>query len=275
MCGINGIAAFSMQTKISEKDVRSMLPLLHHRGPDGNGIYLDPYQRTGLGHARLSIIDLAGGAQPMHNEDQTIWVTFNGEIFNYVELRKTLVKAGHSFHTQSDTEVIVHAYEQYGDDFVQHLNGQFAIALWDSNNQRLLLVRDRAGILPLFYTRQGDRLLFASEIKALLPQLSEAPRIPRQRWIRSSLSGLHTALIRYLKIYLKYPRTHAGFGKRPFARVNLLGLALSRARRLSEGSDAELTEQLYELLADATPFVYARTCRSAPIFQADLILLRW
>ena len=109
MCGINGIAALTTQTRISEKDVRSMLPSLHHRGPDESGVYLDPNQRIGLGHTRLSIIDLAGGAQPMHNEDRTVWLTFNGEIFNYLELRKTLLKQGHCFHTQSDTEVIVHA----------------------------------------------------------------------------------------------------------------------------------------------------------------------
>ena len=116
----------------------------------------------------------------MHNEDQTVWVTFNGEIFNYLELRTTLLKEGHCFHTQSDTEVIVHAYEQYGGDFVQHLNGQFAIALWDENRQRLLLARDRVGILPLFYTRQGERLLFASEIKALLRDPAVARRVDPQ-----------------------------------------------------------------------------------------------
>ena len=236
MCGINGIAAVSMQTKVCEKDVRSMLPALYHRGPDGSGVYLAPNQRIGLGHTRLSIIDLAGGAQPLHNEDQSVWVTFNGEIFNYVELRKDLIKQGHSFHTHSDTEVIVHAYEQYGDDFVRHLNGQFAIALWDNNKQRLLLVRDRAGILPLFYTRQGDRLLFASEIKALLPQLPEAPRISPAAldqiftfWAARSPNTL------FEDIFAVSPRAYARFGKRRFARVDLLGLAFSRTRRLSLG----------------------------------------
>lgn len=254
MCGINGIAALSAQTRISEKDVRSMLPLLHHRGPDGSGVYLDPKQRIGLGHTRLSIIDLAGGAQPMHNEDQTVWVTFNGEIFNYLELRKALLKQGHKFHTHSDTEVIVHAYEQYGDDFVQHLNGQFAIALWDSSRQRLLLVRDRAGILPLFYTRQGDRLLFASEIKALLPQLTQAPRISAAAldqiftfWAARSPNTL------FEDIFEVSPG-------------HMLVLENGRLRELiywdwrfpeqeddyHKGSDADLAEQLYDLLADAT-----------------------
>ncbi|MDP1664618.1 MAG: asparagine synthase (glutamine-hydrolyzing) [Methylobacter sp.] len=253
MCGINGIAALSVQTKVSEQDVRSMLPPLYHRGPDGGGVYLDPGQRVGLGHTRLSIIDLAGGAQPMHNEDKTVWVTFNGEIFNYVELRKTLLKEGHRFHTHSDTEVIVHAYEQYGDDFAQHLNGQFAIALWDDSRQRLLLVRDRVGILPLFYTSQGDRLLFASEIKALLPQLSEAPRISP------------TALDQIFTFWAaRSPNTlfEDIFEVSP---GHMLVLENGRLREsiywdwhfpeqgdYHQGSDSDLAEQLYAILADAT-----------------------
>lgn len=177
MCGIAGIVTLSPSERVLETDVRRMLPPLQHRGPDGSGTYVDPDARIALGHTRLSIVDLAGGAQPMHNEDGTIWVSFNGEIFNYVELWQALVDAGHSFSTRSDTEVIVHAYEQFGDDFIQQLNGQFAIALWDQTRGRLLLIRDRVGILPLFYTRQGSRLFFASEIKALLPLLASAPRI--------------------------------------------------------------------------------------------------
>lgn len=253
MCGINGIAALSMQIKISEKDVRSMLPPLHHRGPDGSGVYLDSCQRIGLGHTRLSIIDLAGGAQPMHNEDQTVWVTFNGEIFNYLELRKALLKEGHCFHTQSDTEVIVHAYEQYGDDFVQHLNGQFAIALWDGNRQRLLLVRDRAGILPLFYTRQGDRLLFASEVKALLPQLSEAPRISPAAldqtftfWAPRSPNTLFENIFEVQPghmLVLENGRLHESV---------YWDWRFPEQDDYHQGSDAELAEQLYDLLADAT-----------------------
>src|SRR6185436_4217795 len=137
----------------------------HHRGPDGTGIYQDG--DVGLAHARLSIIDLEGGRQPIHNEDKTVWVVFNGEIFNYVELRPALEAQGHRFYTHSDTEVIVHLYEQYGDDFVQHLNGQFAIALWDTRRKRLVLTRDRTGIRPLFYARAAGRLLFASEAKSL------------------------------------------------------------------------------------------------------------
>lgn len=155
-----------------------MIAQLHHRGPDGTGFYSD--EQVGLAHARLSIIDLAGGAQPIHNEDATVQVIFNGEIFNYLELRQELIAQGHRFYTHSDTEVIVHLYEQYGDDFVSRLNGQFAIALWDAPRRRLLLYRDRVGIAPLFYTLDGDRLVFGSEVKAILPALSGTPRVNLQ-----------------------------------------------------------------------------------------------
>ena len=148
-----------------------MVRALHHRGPDGHGALVEG--PIGLGHARLSIIDLAGGAQPLGNEDGQVQVVFNGEIFNYLELREVLLARGHVFRTASDTEVLVHLYEEHGDDFVTHLNGQFAMALWDARRQRLLLARDRVGIRPLYYTQVGGRLIFASEVKALfaLPQV--------------------------------------------------------------------------------------------------------
>jgi asparagine synthase (glutamine-hydrolysing) len=152
-----------------------MIAQLASRGPDGEGYFVEA--GIGLGHARLSIIDLKTGGQPIHNEDSSVWTTFNGEIFNYLELRAELEKSGHRFYTNTDTEVIVHSYEEYGDEFIHRLNGQFAIALWDRVRRRLLLVRDRAGILPLFYAQNGDRLIFASEIKALLPAISASPRL--------------------------------------------------------------------------------------------------
>lgn len=151
-----------------------MLARLHHRGPDDRGVYVG--NDVGLGHTRLSILDLAGGRQPMTNEDGTLWLTFNGEIFNYVELRQWLVAKGHRFATRSDTEVILHLYEEYGEACVEHFNGQWALALWDGKRRRLLLSRDRFGIRPLFYTVAGDKLLFASEIKALFthPEVDRA-----------------------------------------------------------------------------------------------------
>jgi asparagine synthase (glutamine-hydrolysing) len=152
-----------------------MIHTLRNRGPDGFGFHRD--HNVGLAHARLAIIDLATGDQPMCNEDGSIWTVFNGEIFNYLELRASLQKLGHIFRTTSDTETIVHAYEQYGDDFVQHLNGQFAIAVWDAKRRRLVLARDRAGVRPLFVQQDGGRLLFGSEIKSLLAVSSRAPEI--------------------------------------------------------------------------------------------------
>ncbi|MCI0505900.1 MAG: asparagine synthase (glutamine-hydrolyzing) [Gammaproteobacteria bacterium] len=175
MCGLTGVLNIFPARRVEETDIQQMVGMLHHRGPDGTGIYIDEY--IGLGHARLSIIDLEGGKQPIHNEDSTVWVVFNGEIFNYVELRENLIQKGHIFYTHTDTEVIVHLYEEYGDEFVQHLNGQFAIALWDKNPRKLILVRDRIGILPLFYARKEGQLLFASEVKAILPLWESSPEL--------------------------------------------------------------------------------------------------
>ena len=166
MCGIAGIVGISPQAAPPLRvELEQMIGRLRHRGPDGLGFYED--RKAGLAHARLSIIDVAGGDQPIHNEDRSVWLVFNGEIVNYVELRAELERHGHVFYTRSDTEVIVHLYEQHGIDFVDHLNGQFAIALWDRLRRRLVLARDRTGIRPLFYTAHDGRLVFASEIKAL------------------------------------------------------------------------------------------------------------
>jgi asparagine synthase (glutamine-hydrolysing) len=142
-----------------------MISMLHHRGPDDEGAYLDDY--AGLGHRRLSIIDLGGGAQPIHNENNSLWIVFNGEIFNYPELREELIEKGHKFYTATDTEVIVHLYEEHGDACVQKLNGQFAFAIWDSVKRKVMLARDRVGILPLHYSLLNNRLVFASEIKSI------------------------------------------------------------------------------------------------------------
>jgi asparagine synthase (glutamine-hydrolysing) len=175
MCGIAGIINLTSTKPIGEPLLNRMITMLNHRGPDGYGFYTN--EDIGLAHARLSIIDLEGGKQPIHNEDNTVWVVFNGEIFNYVELRTKLEKRGHRFYTRTDTEVIVHAYEEYGDGFVQELNGQFAIALWDVGSKRLLLIRDRIGIVPLFYCESDGQLLFASEVKAILPATNSSPTL--------------------------------------------------------------------------------------------------
>lgn len=165
MCGIAGFLG-ETDTGTAAAVLERMIGTLAHRGPDGVGFRTEP--GVGLAHARLSIIDLAGGAQPIRNERGTTWVVFNGEIFNHVELRRDLERLGHRFYTHADTEVIVHLYDRHGDRFVEHLNGQFAIALWDGERGRLVLARDRAGIRPLYHARTQGRFWFASEIKALL-----------------------------------------------------------------------------------------------------------
>lgn len=165
MCGICGIYHFDRRL-IDEEILRKMNHTLIHRGPDGEGYYID--KNIGLGHRRLSIIDLERGKQPMGNEDGSVQVVFNGEIYNFLELKRDLEAKGYRFRTRSDTETIIYGYEEWGEDFVQKLRGMFAIALWDSRNQKLLLLRDRIGKKPLYYYLGKDRILFASEIKALL-----------------------------------------------------------------------------------------------------------
>jgi asparagine synthase (glutamine-hydrolysing) len=166
MCGIAGAFHYKNSRPVSKEILKEMNAQIIHRGPDDEGFYYK--DNIGLAFRRLSIIDLYTGNQPIHNEDKTVWVTFNGEIYNYIELRDDLIKQGHSFYTKSDTEVIVHLYEEYGVDFPQYLNGMYAIALWDEKKKTLLLVRDRPGIKPLYYAETEDGLVFASEIKALL-----------------------------------------------------------------------------------------------------------
>src|SRR4051794_20787035 len=165
MCGIAGIVNEDKTEPVQPCLLNAMLAAIHHRGPEVAGAYIDG--PAALGHDRLSIIDLEGGLQPICNEDGTIWIICNGEVFNYVELREELRSRGHRFRTGSDTEVIIHLYEEVGPDCLRSLNGQFAIAIWDARKRSLLLARDRLGVRPLFYTQVGTELLFASEIKAL------------------------------------------------------------------------------------------------------------
>jgi len=173
MCGIAGLLRFD-GLAADPGPLRSMIQTIRHRGPDGEGVYTS--RNIGLAHARLSIVDLAAGDQPMHDGTRRLWITFNGEIFNHVELREELIRKGHRFKTRSDTEVILHQYQEKGIDCVHDFNGQWAFAIWDSETRKLFLSRDRFGIQPLFYTTHNGAFLFGSEIKALLAY----PGVPRQ-----------------------------------------------------------------------------------------------
>jgi len=172
MCGIAGIMSLSESSILKEEQILRMMSTIQHRGPDESGIYLDP--KIALGNVRLSIIGLTSGTQPISNEDETLWIVYNGEIFNYLELKEELEARGHLFRTDTDTEIILHLYEEMGPACLSRLNGQFAIALWDNRKKELFLARDRVGIRPLFYCHTPTRLVFASEIKAIMvdPEVS-------------------------------------------------------------------------------------------------------
>ena len=149
MCGICGKFVFDRESRVSSTLLKAMADSIRHRGPDDEGFYISG--QIGLGFRRLSIIDLAGGHQPLSNEDDTVWIVFNGEIYNYQELREFLIGKGHRFKTQSDTEVIVHLYEEFGELCVEKMRGMFAFAIWDNRRKSLFLARDRVGIKPLYY----------------------------------------------------------------------------------------------------------------------------
>src|SRR5678816_2450021 len=175
MCGIAGKLNNDRNKQVEAGIVRAMCQTIVHRGPDDEGIYVDG--PVGLGMRRLSIIDIAGGHQPISNEDGTVWVVFNGEIYNYRELRPNLEARGHRFATNSDTETIVHAYEEYGPDCVKHLRGMFALAIWNDKTRELYIARDRVGKKPLYYTvTPGQTIVFGSEIKSIL----EHPDVQRE-----------------------------------------------------------------------------------------------
>ena len=171
MCGISGILNLRAPAPINTEHLRRMTYALRHRGPDETGAYVDDW--VGLAQSRLSIIDLSSGSQPIHNEDRSSWIVFNGEIFNYPEIRESLIKLGHKFYTTCDTEVIIHLYEEKKERCVDDLNGQFAFVIWNSNTKEFFAARDRVGILPFFYKIENERFYFASEAKAII-EISES-----------------------------------------------------------------------------------------------------
>jgi asparagine synthase (glutamine-hydrolysing) len=185
MCGIAGKFNFDPTRPIDRERLTAMTSVVAHRGPDADGFFVGA--GIGLGHRRLSIIDLSSGDQPLTSEDGTIWVVFNGEIYNFAEIRTELESLGHRFRTRTDTEVIVHGYEQWGDRAVDRFRGMFAFALWDERARRLLLVRDRVGVKPLYYSATASGVTFGSEIKSLL----EDPDVPRD-WCAEALDAYLT-----------------------------------------------------------------------------------
>src|SRR2546426_7690696 len=177
MCGIVGIVQLDPRERVEEVRLRRMRDILRHRGPDGAGLWVEG--PVGLGHRRLAIVDVAGGHQPMANEDQTVWIVFNGEIYNHAELRPELEARGHRYRTRSDTETIIHLYEEEGERCVERLQGMFAFAIWDRAQRRLLLARDRLGVKPLYHALTDRELVFGSEIKAILAADAVAPALNR------------------------------------------------------------------------------------------------
>ena len=246
MCGICGI--FDLNgLPIDPAVLGEMTEIIRHRGPDGDGQYVD--REVGLGHRRLSIIDLGGGAQPIGNEDGKLQIVFNGEIYNFVELRAELESFGHKFKTRSDTEVIVHAYEEWGADCVRRFNGMFAFALWDGHKRELFLARDHLGIKPLYHVTIGSKLVFASEIKCLLLH----PGCPRELDLES-LAELFT--FRYVpspktlfKGIAKVPPGYAMLCSRTGVKVNRFWDWIPKHRE--DAREPELIEEYQSLLEDA------------------------
>ena len=257
MCGIIGVLDWSGDHPPDVGLLRRMLGIIRHRGPDEFGLYVD--KRVGIGCARLSIVDLSTGQQPISNEDETLWIVFNGEVYNHPELRAELEQAGHRFSTRSDTEVILHLYEDLGPQCLQRLNGQFAIAIWDTRKGELFLARDRLGIRPLFYTLLTQGLVFGSEIKSLLldPRVEArldpyalaqaftfwAPLAPRTAF----QSILQLPPGHYMQIRADTPTP-----LHPHTPTRYWSLTFPEAGAEERISEEEAAEQLRDLLSDAT-----------------------
>lgn len=244
MCGICGIVN---EDGVRHIDVETMATALTHRGPDDVGYFVKG--PVGLGHRRLSIIDLKTGRQPVSNEDGTIWVILNGEIYNYRELRERLIQRGHRFSTQTDTEVIVHLYEEYGKDCVKHLHGMFALVVWDDRNQRLFAARDRLGQKPFFYSQRKSGLLFSSEIKGLLavdPSLAEMDLASLDQYLSLRIIAPPRSMFRSIR---KLPPAHfLTYDRRS-------GVHIERYWDLQyepkhAGSDEDLTDELESRLIE-------------------------
>ena len=251
MCGIVGTLDWSGKQPPDVGLLKRMLGIIRYRGPDEFGLYVD--RRAGIGCARLSIVDLNTGQQPISNEDKSLWIVFNGEVYNYPELRAGLEQAGHRFTTRSDTEVILHLYEDLGPECLQRLNGQFAIAIWDTRRQELFLARDRLGIRPLFYTLLPQGIVFGSEIKTLLlhPRVEARldPRALAQTFTFWAPLAPRTAFQDIMQLQPGH-FMHVRDGRPTITRY--WSLTFPEAGREAQISQEEAAEQLRRLLSDAT-----------------------
>jgi len=251
MCGIVGILNLSKPHPIEEANLRHMLGMIRHRGPDEFGIYMD--SSVGLGSARLNIIDPVSGQQPITNEDETLWMVFNGGIYNHVELRAELKARGHRFATNTDAEVVLHLYEDCGPTCLDHLNGPFAIAIWDSQQCALFMARDRVGIRPLFYTQRDGALIFGSEIKALLadPRLSAEVDPVSLDQVFTFWSTLSPRTI--FRDIFEVPPGHYMIARDGHIQINRYwGLSFSAGSVTQTPAIDEVAEELCALLIDAT-----------------------
>lgn len=250
MCGISGILKLD-SSRVSRDQLGKMIASLRHRGPDASGMHLAG--TVGLAHARLSIIDLQGGAQPMCTSDGGLWITFNGEIFNYIELREELLSKGHRFATRSDTEVILNAYREYGEECVHHFNGQWAFAICDTKERKLFLSRDRFGVRPLFYTQTADSFLFASEIKALLT----CPEVPAEIDLQS-LDQIFTFWVTlpprtaFKNIFQLPPGCSLTIEDGDVRVRQYWSVSYANTGELHDADEQPLAEELLHLLEDAT-----------------------
>ncbi|MEI6679682.1 MAG: asparagine synthase (glutamine-hydrolyzing) [Mariniphaga sp.] len=252
MCGIAGYIV--PQKSISEKEGESilnrMMTRIHHRGPDDCGLYLEP--GMGMGNVRLSIIDLSGGNQPLSNEDNSLWIVFNGEIFNYIELHQELVKKGHRFKTHSDTEVILHLYEEYGSGALHYLNGQFAFAIWDNIKKECFFARDRVGIRPFFYSEVNGNLIFGSEIKSIF----EFPAVNRS-FSREALKEVFTFWTTispntiFEGIYELPPGHYALYKNGHLEIKRFWSLQYATSSTMFNGTPSDALDQLKYLLSDS------------------------
>ncbi len=251
MCGIVGTLDWSGEHPPDVGLLRRMLGVIRHRGPDEFGLYVD--HRVGIGCARLSIVDLSTGQQPIPNEDESLWIVFNGEIYNHPELRAELERAGHRFSTRSDTEVILHLYEDLGPACLQRLNGQFAIAIWDTRKEELFLARDRLGIRPLFYTSLPQGLVFGSEIKTLLLDPRVEARLDPYALAQAFTFWAPLAPRTTFQNILELPPGHYMQVRADSATLSRYwSLTFPQAGAEERISEEEAVEQLRYLLSDAT-----------------------